>query len=838
MNIKTPKEHYGFHMGEDRKLARWDKIVEYFWHLDTHPTVKVWNMGKTTEGHPFLLAAISSPENIQNLDKIKKDSYTLAHPKDTTEEKIKEIIQNGKTIVSMTMSVHASEVGGTQCSSELAFTVATSQDPEIVNIRENTVFLLVPSSNPDGNIKVVDYYNKYLGTEYEGGPMPYLYHKYVGHDNNRDAFHITQIESKHLTKFLYEWYPQAHIDHHHQGTYGSRFTIPPHMDPLYEEVDPLVWTEQQLYGGAMIMELDANNKTGIETQASYPADGGPYWDEAPIAHGICGMLTESASAKLATPAFVHPQQVEPSKRGRPETRPQMNYPHPWEGGWWRLRDVVEQQKIASIATLKTAAKFRQQILRNMHLKAQRQIEKGRNQKPYAFIFHPKQHDPIITRELMHTLALADVQFHKALEEFTYEGIKYPSGTNIVFTDQITRPYILKLLRETHYHDGPHTRTRDNTPLSPYDFSTDNLTEFMNIKVIEVKKPLIGKFEKTNIKHPKGEIENTKTGHLLDGRQNNSYSVVNCLLQESISVHRILEPVGDIPKGAFYIPYQKDSEEKIKNLAEKNQIKFHSVESVNFNTQIIQPQRVGVYQRYRGGNMDEGWLRWVLEQHNFEYKTIMDEEIKTGDLEKSYDVIIIPSDDRRIILGKEKDIQEYYKKSRPKSIPPKYPPEYLSGIGDEGIKKLKDFTESGGTLITLGKSCSLALEDLKLPIKNVLKDVKSKDFHCPGSTLKININTDDPLTYGIAEDTLLLFRGYPAFQIKQTANNDDFRIIISYPEDRMKVSGWLLGEQKLSNKAALIEAKLGTGRVILYGFSPHLRSITTATFKLLFNALLS
>ena len=837
MNIKKPKDYYGFKMGEDRKLARWDKIVEYFWYLDTYPTVKVWNMGETTEGNPFLLVAISSPENLQNLEKIRKDSYTLAHPEDIPEDTIKEIIQNGKTIVSMTMSVHASEIGGTQCSSELAFTIATSNEPEIMNIRENTVFLLVPCSNPDGNIKVVDYYYKYLGTEYEGGPIPYLYHKYVGHDNNRDAFHITQIESKYLTKFLYEWYPQAHIDHHHQGTYAARFTIPPHMDPLYEEVDPLIWTEQQLYGGAMIMELEANGKTGIETQASYPADGGPYWDEAPIAHGICGMLTESASAKLATPAYVHHQQIEPSRRGRPETRPQMNYPHPWMGGWWKLRDIIEQQKIASIATLKTAAKFRQQILQNMYKKAQRQIEKGRKEPPYAFIFHPEQHDPLIAKSLMQTLALADVQFHNATEEFSYSGIKYPSGTHIVFTNQITRPYILKLLRETHYHDGPHTRTKENTPLSPYDFSTDNLAEFMNVKVIEVKKPLKGKFEKTTIKNSKGDIKNSKTGHLLDGRQNYSYAVVNNLLKSSVIVYRALEPVGDIPKGAFYIPYQKDNEEKLRKEAEKYHVIFYNIESTNFNTQKLQSQRIGVYQRYRGGNMDEGWLRWVLEQYNYEYKTLIDEEIKEGMLEKSYDVIIIPSDDRHMILGKEKDIEDYYKKLRPKSIPPNYPPEYLSGIGDEGVKKLKEFAEAGGTLITLGKACSLALEDLKLPIIDVLKDIKSEDFHCPGSTLKINICNDSPLTYGIAEDTLLLFRGYPAFQIKQTENNQDYRIIVSYPEERMKVSGWLIGEKYLSNKAALIEAKLGTGRVILYGFSPHLRSITTATFKLLFNALL-
>ena len=236
----------------------------------------------------------------------------------------------------------------------------------------------------------------------------------------------------------------------------------------------------------------------------------------------------------------------------------------------------------------------------------------------------------------------------------------------------------------------------------------------------------GKFEKTNIMLPQGFVENTKTGYILDGRLNKSYSAVNSLLQESIPVHRILDPVGEIPKGAFYIPYQEDTEIRIREIAEKQKIKFQCIESEKLNTKTLQTQKVGVYQRYRGGNMDEGWLRWVLEQHNFGFKTIMDEEIKTGDLAKTYDVIIIPSDDRRMIIGKEKDIQEYYKKSRPKSIPPKYPPEYQSGIGDEGIKKLKEFTESGGTLITIGKSCSLALEDLKLPINNVLKDVKSKD----------------------------------------------------------------------------------------------------------------
>jgi len=836
MNVKSPEDHYGFQMGTERKLARWDKIVEYFWHLDTLPTVKVWELGKTTEGNPFLLAAISSPENIADLDKIREGCWTLAHPKGVPDDRIKDIIENGKTAVSMTMSVHASEIGGTQGSSELAYTVATSTDADIANIRENTVFLLVPSSNPDGNIKVVNWYNKYLGTEFEGTSTPYLYHKYVGHDNNRDAFHISQVESKHLTKFLYEWYPQAQIDHHHQGSYASRFTIPPHMDPLYDEVDPLVWTEQQLYGGAMIMELEAQGKTGIETQASYPADGGPYWDEAPIAHGICGMLTESASAKLATPIYVHKQQVEPSRRGRPETRVQMNYPHPWNGGWWKLRDVVEQQKIASIAILKTAAKFRARILSNMHMKAKRQIKRGQTEAPYAFIFHPEQHDTLAAIELMEKLSLADVQFHVSIGEFSYDEVKYPAGTHVVFTDQVCRPYILKLLRETHYHDGPHSRTRDNTPLSPYDFSTDNLTEFMRVKVVEAVKPLKGDFEKVDINYPEGGVEDSTEGYILDGRLNYSYAAVNSLLEKGVTVHRILEPVGELPVGAFYIPPQeKDITKHLEAATKVHHVSFSKVEAANFKTKPVEAIKVGVYQRYRGGNMDEGWTRWVLEQYGFKYETIMDETIKEGKLE-DYDVIIIPNDDRRMILGKEKDIEEYYKKRRPKSVPTKYPPEYLSGIGDEGAKKLKEFTEAGGTLLLFGKSCDLAIEDFKLPVINSLKDVKSKDFHCPGSTLKINIDAESPLAYGVAEDTLLLFRGYPAFQLKQTTNNEDYRIVVSYPEERMKVSGWLIGEKYLTNKAALIEARTGNGRVILYGFSPQLRAITTATFKFLFNAL--
>ena len=837
MKIPSPEEFFGFRMGADRRLARWDRIVEYFWQLDRSPCVKVVELGKTTMGNPFLLVIITSPENMENLEEIRKVSWRLAHPRGLSEEEAERLVSRGRAVVSMTMSVHASEVGGTQMAPELAYELATSDDPEYQKIRRETVLLLVPSANPDGQIMVVDWYNKWLGTEYEGCPLPWLYHKYVGHDNNRDAFHITQVESKMLTRLLFkEWYPQAQVDFHHMGSYGARFYIPPHMDPIYEHVDPLVWAEQRLYGGVMLAELEAAGKTGIETQATYPADGGPYWDEAPIMHNICGMLTESASAKLATPIYIHYQQLEPSRRGRPEYRPQMVFPHPWPGGWWRLRDIVEQQKIAALAVLKCAASFRERILRNMYLKARRQMEWGRSRPPYAFIIPLKQHDVLTMLELLQKLQAADVEVHRAREAFRAEGVLYPEGTYVVFTAQPCRPYVLKLLKQTFYHDGPWTRKPDGTPLPPYDLATDTLHEFMGVRVIEVSKPFEGDFELCEtIPLPEGGVEESEKGYLLDGRLNRSFAVVCALLKEGVEVHRVQEPVGDLPKGSFYIPPQPGLEEKLREYACSHHVTFKAVESVDFERRALRLLRVGVYQRYYGGNIDEGWTRWLLEQYGFEYETVRDAEIKEGKLAERFDVLILPSDHKSLILGEK--IEEYYRKIRPKYVMPKYPPEYRSGIGEEGVKKLREFVEAGGTLVTLGRASDFAIEELKLPIRNVVKDLKPKDFLCPGSTLKVRVNMDHPLAYGVAEDCLILFRNFPVFEIQKTMNNEDYQVVVSYPEERILQSGWLIGEKYLSRKAALIEAKMGKGRVILFGFSPQFRAITAATFKFLFNCLL-
>lgn len=590
----------------------------------------------------------------------------------------------------------------------------------------------------------------------------------------------------------------------------------------------------------MILKLEQANKTGIENQATYPAEFNPTFTRVTSWHNMCGMLTESASAKLATPIYVHYQQLQPSSRGRPEYRTQVNFPHPWLGGWWRLRDVVEQQLVSSTAALEAAANYKDTILWNLHLKAKRSEQKGLSEAPYGFIFPNKQNDPLAALRLLQALQDLGVRIHMAKKEFTSNGVIYPEGTHIVLLSQISRPYLLAVLSGTLYHESPWTRAPDGAPLPPYDWASYSLAEFMGVKVLEASEPVVGKFSELKaVQLPEGSVEEPAAhGYMLDSRINQAYTVVNKLLSEGLRVYRSRDDVemGDniLPRGSFYIPSQKKIR-VLKGEADVSHLLFHALMSQPvFKMSEVKPLKIALYQRFYGGNIDEGWTRWVLEQHGFNYQTVFDKEIREG-LGDKFDVLILPSDPTAIITGDKLD--EYYEKRfKGMTTVPKYPPEYKSGLGKDGVEKIKQFVEGGGTLITLNEASNLPLEELKLPLTNVLKDLKPPDFLCPGSTLKIQIDRDSPLSYGISDDCLIVFNGGPAFQIKQVPNNEDYKAVVSYPEERMLESGWLIGEKYLSKKAALVDAKMGEGRIILYGFSPQLRGQAFATFKFLFNAL--
>ncbi len=838
--IISPEEFFGQVMGEDRKLVRWDRIVDYFNELGRSPCVRVKELGKSTEGNPFLLAVITSPENMSRLDEIMKESWRIAHPKGIRREEFDEIVSGGKAVVAMSMSIHATEVGGTQMAPELAYELATR--PEYAEVRRNVVLLLFPCFNPDGQIMVTDWYNKYLNTEYEGTNPPWLYHRYTGHDNNRDAINLSMVESQMVARVIFrEWYPQVYIDYHHMGSYGARFYIPPFSNPVDDQVDPLIWTEQEFFGGLMHVMLEAEGKIGVESAATYPGEFMPTFNYVPCWHNICGMLTESASAGLATPIWVHYHQLKPSNRGRPEYRTQMGFPHPWPGGWWRLRDVVEQQKISAKATLMAASNFREMILRNMYLKATHSLEKGTNEAPYAFIIKPEQHDELIAYKLLKTLMDMGVEVQRSLKEFTADDITYPRGTYAISASQPCRPYIMSLLKRTFYHVGPFSSKPDGTPLMPYDLATYTIPEFMGVRLHEVEHRFEGFFESVpSLRFPRGGVASqAPSGWLLDARHNDGYAAINRLLRKGFEVKRLKMPllVGEktYPAGTWHI-VGVDVEDELEKLSRRYHLYFYAAPEGELNEVSTKLLKIGVFQRYYGGNTDEGWTRWLLEQFRFSYKTVFDKDIKRGRLAEKFDVLILPTDNKSMITGE--GIDEYLdKRSQGAMALPKYPPDYRSGIGKDGVEKLKEFAEAGGTILCLGESSDFAIEELKVPVKNVLSDVKLQDFFCPGSTLHVDVDGGNQLAWGVQEDLLIIFRNHPAFEVKPGNHSDDCSVVISYPEARIMESGWLQGEEKLARKAAMIETRMGKGRVILYGFAPQYRAQSDAAFKLLFNPLI-
>ena len=303
----------------------------------------------------------------------------MADPRGLTPQQIDALSAEGRAVVLVTLGQHSTEVSSSQMGPRLVYRLATSNDDQIRTILDNTIFLLIPSFNPDGHDIVGDWVKKSAGTPYEGAGPPELYGAYIGHDNNRDGYMLSQVESQHWAKVVYQdWFPQVYKDTHQQGSYGSRITIPPKYDPINPHVDPLVWRTSQLLGGAMGTKLEAEGVTGVESQVHYDA-----WFMASF-HGVANLSnitsfhTESASARLIWPLYIHPQQIQPGSRGRPENKAQMTFPHPWPGGWWRMSDIARQQEIETLALVETMGRYRQNFLKNRAIAASRQVETRRD----------------------------------------------------------------------------------------------------------------------------------------------------------------------------------------------------------------------------------------------------------------------------------------------------------------------------------------------------------------------------------------------------------------------------------------------------------------------------
>ncbi len=837
--ITSPETFFGFRMGADRKLARWDKLVEYYKLLERQsPKVKVVDMGPTTMGNPFLVLFISSPANLAQLEQLKQINARLSDPRGVPESEIRRFVAQGKVVMVQSMGLHSSEVAASQMAAELIHDLVRRTDEETTRILDNTIAIMIPCFNPDGGILVTDWYNKYVGTEYEGAGLPVLYHKYIGHDNNRDAFQTNMVESQYAAKILFrDWIPQAYIDHHQMGPYGARIYIPPYAEPIRPHGDPLVWREMSWYGAHIAYKEEEAGLSGVVNAAIYSGWGhfGFHWI-TPF-HNIAGMLTESASARLASPLFLHPDQLRGDSRGLPEYEAQTTFPNPWPGGWWRMRDIVERQKISAWAALDLAARNRETVLWNAYLKARRQTERGAAGKPATYVIPSAQHDPLTAATLVNKLLVQGIEVQQARTGFTHEGKLYGAGSFVVSMAQPKMGVIRYLLGRTLYPDNSYTRDKDGNPIRPYDMATDTMAEFMGVRVDPADTPVGADLVKVTAPIERaGKVEKGASGHVIDGRLNDSFKAVNLLLDKGVAIRRVNHAgTGDVRPGDFVVI--GGAAAVIQDVARQTGVAFSPL--ANDATQASYPARrlrIGMYQRYYGGNMDEGWTRWLIEQWGFPYKSLLDAEIKAGNLLSKYDVIILPADRVEMMTG-ERRVESGGRGAGPR--PADYPPEYRSGFGQEGVAALRAFVETGGTLVTFAEAGDFAIQKFELPLRNVVANRPSKELWSPGSTLRVWIDNTNPLAYGMPTEGLAVFlANNQAYEVLPTPHNERVERIVTFVERDLLQSGWLLGEDALARKAAMVSVQHGQGKVVLIGFRAQHRAQTHGTFKLVFNALLS
>jgi hypothetical protein len=473
--VQTPSQFVGFDVGADRKLADYKQINAYFRALDQNSNrVAVESLGKTTLGEDMIMAIISSEENMRNLDRIRETARNLADPRGLTEAQVDALVREGKTIVLVTCNIHSSEIASSQMAMEWAHALATATDAETRRRLDNVVLLLVPSLNPDGQMMITEYYRKHVGTKYEGGRLPYLYHHYVGHDNNRDWFMLTQVETRNMSRAIYHrWFPQLFVDEHQMGSQGPRMFIPPFADPVDPDVHPLIWREVNMIGANMAFRLEQQNKTGLIYGYSFDA----YWLGGTRNTGwwknITGLLLEIASARIASPMYVEPTELRGGSKGLVDYKPTINHPNPWKGGWWRMRDIMDYERIASDALLEIAADRREDFLRDIVVRARAAVASFKPNEAYRI---PRQQRDWATAQ-----HLAWV-----MNEHNVEVRQSDNGDYWIPLAQPYGKFVIEMMEPQRYPEVRLQPGRDI--LRPYDVATWTLPLQMGVTVERTMMP--------------------------------------------------------------------------------------------------------------------------------------------------------------------------------------------------------------------------------------------------------------------------------------------------------------------------------------------------------------
>lgn len=798
--IPAPQDVLGFTPGDDRKLASWAKIVEYFQKLDAaSDRVMFQEIGKSTMGAPFVYATISAPENLSRLDEFKEIQRQLADPRiladgivnpdirnrlqsensklarqdwARADRKARALIARGKTIVLITCGIHSTEVGSTLSSTLIAHRLASSNEPEIQEILRNTIILLVPSTNPDGVDIVKKWYDKTLGTPYEGTEPPELYHKYVGHDNNRDWYAFTQVETQLTVDKLHNvWRPQIVHDIHQMGATGARLFLPPYMQPVEPNVPKKIVEGYTELGNWMAGEMRKAGFQGITTNSTYDA-----WTPARAYshyHGGVRILSETASARLATPITLKFEDLR-SREGYDPKKESANFEPVWRGGEWKLRDITNYMTTAAMTLMKHAAQNREQWLQRFYEIGKEAVRPRKDGELSGFVVKRNKNQEQVLAFFVRAFERAQIEF------WSNDGPRkvLVGGRRLTTKDlfiPMQQPYggFAKALLESQAY--PNLKDKSGAPIPPYDVTAHTFS-------------------------------------LLTG----------------ISVN----PVYLLPK--YVVERGRETDFPEVPLSWRDGMPYD-------------PPVAGLYRSFVS-SMDEGWTRWIFERgpatQGFVHASITDQDIRNGNLSRDRHgrrllSIIIPDQSPNAILnGHRKGTM---------------PEEYTGGLGEKGVQALREFVEQGGTLVCLNRASDFAIEEFKLPVRDVTKGLPRTDFYVPGSILRIELDTNHPIAKGMPKESIAWFENSPVFEVLDAGSADvpvrnerkeragapalPVKIIAWYPKDRDPLlSGWLLGGDRLKGKAALVEVSYGKGRIILFGFRPQYRAQSLATYPLLFNAI--
>jgi hypothetical protein len=861
--VPTPEQFVGFRIGADGELAAYPKVLEYFQLLAKQTDrVQFELLGKTTMGHDYALVRVSSPQNLARLDRLVQINQRLADPRGLSDAEAQALAAEGKPFYFLYATIHSTEVSNGQAILTIVHRLATENSPFVREILDNAVLLLVPSQNPDGQHLVIDHWYKTKGTKL-ARVYPDLYHKYVGHDDNRDWFMLTQKETRMNIALVQKKYkPIITHDMHQQGPTGSRIFVPPFTDPFDVNIHPLLALGQATVGQAMASALIGEGKEGVAWNQSYD-----MWTPARqymVYHGQPRILTEIAGSggNLADP-FVSPQRGQPL--GPQESR--WNFPTPYSKDTWTLGQQVDYGVTAALAGVSHVAKYGREWLYNFYRVHRDWVNYDKG--PYAFVVPATQRDQFAAYELLEILEFGEVEIQRATAPFSAGGASYPAGSYVIRTAQPYGAFAKTMLEKQVYPDlrifpgGP--------PEPPYDVTGHTLWMLMGVTVDRIEKPFEAPLERVKAVRPitTPVPARPKSAYLVGPDSYGVFKLVAELQKAGLPAFRSASAFEGHAAGTFIIPTSAAAQKIVEKAAGDLGLVVSGADRMpSVDGFRLKPgTKVGLW---RGANnMPGGWLLWLLEQYGINHEVVKAQDF-SGDLNQKYDVILLPSGTSRARIVNGLDPARHAAAEW----------SWAYGVGEDGWKKLRSFVENGGTLLAIGSAVETATELLDLPIEKslpeapprfgpgagggqgaeapagavdrALRDAFSSParlmqtlrdrvadptslFYCPGSLLMNEFDTQNPVAWGMPGKWPVFFESDQAYRLRPGFAVET-KVVSRYPRENILQSGWLLGEEYLKDQANVVSFRVGRGFVVTYGSQVDFRTQPRATFRLIFNAM--